>query len=146
MYLGPLAGLFGAALASMSALKWMLAAFIVAMALWAMASSKRSKNALDDRAIKDLVKSASQWTARSAQDSNALIALMNANYAMAYMNMARSVGSDTDIERVTGAAVDELLRDVESTQASAVQRLTVMCPSVAPAGLAAAHSGWLSKP
>lgn len=145
MYIGPLAGLFGAALASMSALKWLLLAFICVIVLWLAGGIKGSRSGLQERSIKDLVKSASQWTTRSAQDSNPLIALMNANYAMAYLNVARSVGSDSEIERYTGAAVDELLRDVEATQSNAIQRVSVTCPAVAPAGLAAAHSGWMSK-
>lgn len=142
MYLGPLAGLFGAALASLSTFKYMLVAFIVVIIIWAIVFNKKNKNALDERALKDLIKSASQWNVRSNQDSNSMISLMNANYAMAYLNVARSVGSDTDIERYTGAAVDELLKDIETSQSSAIQKLTMACPAMAPAGLAAAHTGW----
>lgn len=142
MYLGPLAGLFGAALASLSTFKYMLVAFIVVIIIWAIVFNKKNKNALDERALKDLIKSASQWNVRSNQDSNSMISLMNANYAMAYLNVARSVGSDTDIERYTGAAVDELLKDIETSQSSAIQKLTMACPTMAPAGLAAAHTGW----
>jgi hypothetical protein len=142
MYFGPLAGLFGAALASLSVFKWMLLAFIIVIIVWLITSSKRNKNALDERALRDLIKSASQWNVRSNQDSNTMISLMNANYAMAYLNVARSVGSDTDIEKHTGAAVDELLKDIENSQSSAIQKLTLACPSLAPAGLAAAHTGW----
>jgi hypothetical protein len=142
MYFGPLAGLLGAALASFSALKWVLLGFIVVIILWAIVSNKKNKNALDERALKDLIKSASQWNVRSNQDSNAMISLMNANYAMAYLNVARSIGSDTDIEKYTGAAVDELLNDIEASQSASIQKLTLACPAMAPAGLAAAHTGW----
>lgn len=144
MYFGPLAGLFGAALASLSAFKWMLLAFIVVIIIWAFVYNKKNRNALDERALKDLIKSASQWNVRSNQDSNTMISLMNANYAMAYLNVARSVGSDVDIERYTGAAVDELLNDIEASQSAAIQKITLSCPALAPAGLAAAHTGWTS--
>lgn len=145
MYFGPLAGLFGAALASFTAFKWMLLSFIILIGIYVWTTAKKNKNALSDRAIKDLIKSASQWATRSAQDANGLISLMNANYAMAYLNVARTVGSDADIERITGAAVDELMKDIESNQSNAIQKLALGCPAMAPAGLAGAHTGWLSK-
>lgn len=145
MYFGPLAGLFGAALGSLAAIKWMIVSFIILIGLWLWTSSRKNRNALTDRAIKDLIKSASQWATRSAQDANGLISLMNANYSMAYLNVARTVGSDSDIERITGAAVDELMKDIESNQSNAIQKMALSCPAMAPAGLAGAHTGWLSK-
>ena len=144
MNLGPLAGLFGAAVASLSVVKWILGAFCLVIVAWMLSSTWVAKNALDARALKDLVKSASQWNSRSVQDANPLISLMNANYAMAYLNVARSVGSDADIEKHTGAAVDELIKDIESTQSRAIQRVTSSCPSVTPQGLTAVHTGWMS--
>lgn len=145
MNLAPLAGLVGATMASLSVIKWVLLGFLAVLALWVLSGARGSRNALEARAIRDLVKSAAQWNARAVQDSNPVIALMNANYAMAYFNTARSVGSDVDIEKHTGVAVDELLRDIESTQSRAVQRITAACPSVTPQGLAAVHTGWLAK-
>jgi F0F1-type ATP synthase membrane subunit b/b' len=145
MYFGPLAGLFGAAMVSFTAFKWMILSFIILLGVWIWTTTRKNRNALTDRAIKDLIKSASQWATRSAQDANGLVSLMNANYAMAYLNVARSVGSDADIERVTGAAVDELMKDIESNQSNAIQKMALSCPSMAPAGLATAHTGWLSK-
>jgi hypothetical protein len=145
MNLGPLAGLLGAVLASFSILKWIMIGFIVILVLWILSTAKNAKNALDSRAIKDLIKSAAQWNSRASQDSNPLIALMNSNYAMAYLNVARSIGSDADIERYTNAAVDELLKDLEGTQSMSIQKITTSCPKVTPHGLAAVHTGWLSK-
>jgi len=145
MNLGPIAGLLGAALASLSVFKWILAGFIGVMILWIFSTSRNTKNALDNRAIKDLIKSAAQWNTRATQDSNPIIALMNSNYAVAYLNVARSLGSDAEIERVTGISIDTFLQDLESTQAGALQKMTNGCPNVTPQGLAVVHSGWIAK-
>lgn len=141
MNLAPLASLLGAALTSFAVIKWICVAFIGILVVWLIYGARTARNALDVRALKDLVKSAAQWNSRSLQDTNAMIGLMNANYAMAYLNVARSVGSDTDIERHTGASVDELLKEVESAQKKAIQRLASACPAMAPQG--ATHTGWL---
>ena len=142
---GPIVGLLGAVVGSFASLKWMLAGFIIVMVGWVIMSQKNTKNALDARALKDLVKSSAQWKTRALQDTNPLIGLMNANYAMAYLNVARSIGSDADIEKNTGAAIDELLKDIEGTQSNAIQRLSMSCPNVTPHGLAAVHTGWLTN-
>ena len=142
MSLGPLAGLLGAALASLSAFKWMLAGFIIIMVIWVFVSSKNTRNALDSRALKDLIKSATQWNTRSIQDKNPIIGLMNANYAMAYLNVARSVGSDVEIEKTTGLSIDDLLKDIEKTQTEAIDKLTSSCPTLS---MSNSTSGWFKK-
>lgn len=145
MNLTPIAGLLGAALTTISVFKWIFLGFLGLVVLWIFSTMRSKKNALEARAIKDLIKSAAQWNSRSVQDTNPLIGLMNANYAMAYLNVARSIGSDADIERYTSAAVDELLKDLEATQSSAIQKIAGQCPSITPHGLAAVHTGWLAK-
>jgi len=145
MNLTPFFGFFGALTASLSVFKWIFYGLIGIFILYLFSSARNKRNALDSRAIRDLIKSAAQWNSRSVQDTNPLIALMNANYAMAYMNVARSLGSDSDIERYTNVSIDELLKDLEATQRTAIQKLTMQCPNSTPHGLAAVHTGWLSK-
>ena len=141
--IAPLAGIFGAVLSSFSVVKWILIGFIVILIGWGIMSQKKSKNSLDSRAIRDLVKSASQWKTRSIQDSNPLIALMNANYAMAYFNVARAVGSDVDVETYTSISIDEFNKDLENIQAAAIQKITGMCPSTAIKSVT--NTGWSNK-
>jgi c-di-AMP phosphodiesterase-like protein len=145
MNIGPLAGLIGAALASLSVFKWILAGFIVVMIVWMIANQKSTRNALDARAIKELVKSSAQWNTRALQDSNTLVALMNSNYALAYFNVARSIGSDADVEAYTDVRIDEFLKELEDTQSSSIQKMSMACPSVVPPGVSAVHTGWLTK-
>ena len=138
--IGPVAGLLGAIVTSMISLKWILGGFIIFMFIWLYYSNQSQKNALDLRAIRDLVKSASQWNSRSIQDSNPIIGVMNANYAMAYLNVARSIGSDADIEMHAGIKIDALIKSVEDTQTAALERITSKCPVLSPPG--SALTGW----
>ena len=141
MNFGPLLGLAGALFASLSAFKWMLAAFVVVMIGWSIYSSRVSRNALDSRAIKDLIKSSAQWNLRSSQDSNAVVGLMNSNYAMAYLNVARSLGSDEEIEKTTNIKIDAFVNEIESFQSNAISRITGACPSLL-GGLPLDATGW----
>ena len=138
--IGPVAGLLGAIVTSMISLKWILGGFIIFMFIWLYYSNQSQKNALDLRAIRDLVKSASQWNSRSIQDSNPIIGVMNANYAMAYLNVARSIGSDADIEMHAGIKIDALIKSVEDTQTAALERITSKCPVLSQPG--SALTGW----
>ena len=137
---GPIAGLLGAIVTSMMTLKWIFGGFVIFMFIWMYYSNQSQKNALDLRAIRDLVKSASQWNSRSIQDSNPIIGVMNANYAMAYLNVARSIGSDADIEMHSGMKIDALIKSVEDTQTAALDRITSKCPVLSPPG--SALTGW----
>ena len=141
MNFAPILGLVGAALASLSAFKWMLAGFLVLMIGWGLYASKSTKNALDQRALKDLIKSSAQWNLRSSQDSNPAIALMNAYYAMAYLNVARSLGSDDEIEKNTGTNIDTFSKDIEKAQSASLQRLSKSCPSITK-DLHLENTGW----
>ena len=148
MNLTPLLGLLGAVSGSISVFKWILVAFAALLLAWMLSSAWGTRNALEARALKDLIKSAAQWHTRSAQDSHALIGLMNANYAMAYLNVARGLGSDADIERHAKVKVDDVVRDIEDMQSRAIQKLVAECPSTGK-GLGTGlgkHTGWVKKP
>ena len=56
---------------------------------------------------------------------------------MAYMNAARSLASDSQIEQWTHARLDELVREYQDTQTKAIQSLGYDCPNTMPPGLAA---------
>ncbi len=144
MNFGPFLGLAGALFASLSAFKWMLAGFVVVMISWSIYSSRASRNALDSRAIKDLIKSSAQWNMRSSQDSNAIVGLMNANYAMAYLNVARNLGSDDEIEKTSNIKLDAFLAEIEASQSNALTRITGACPSLL-SGLPIENTGWKKK-
>jgi hypothetical protein len=152
--LGLVTGAFATVATMGSVAKWALLAIAGVLVLWALSTSAGGARGNfgygaagpSARTIRDLMRSAAQWNSRAVQDSNSLIALMHANYAMAYLNVARAISSDAEIERLTGAQLDEFLNDLQGSQAHAIQRLTMSCPTVVPPGLAAVHTGWLTKP
>lgn len=116
---------------------------LLALILIVFRTSRTS--ALQSRALVDLVQSASQWSASSLQDSNVLLSLMHANYAMAYLNVARLLSSDSEIESTASVRLDELLNEFKASQSSAIGRLTSTCPAAMPPGLSAVHTGWIVK-
>ena len=144
MNFAPLIGIAGALFASFSAFKWMIAALVVVTIGYTIYNNKTSRNALDSRAIRDLIKSAAQWNLRSSQDSNAVVGLMNSNYAMAYLNMARSLGSDEEIEKNANIRLDTFIAEIETSQSNAMTRITGSCPSLL-SGLPMEATGWKKK-
>lgn len=139
-------GLVGAVKSSLA--RWALWAFSAVVGLCVLAiviRARTSFSAATERSVSQLVKAAAQWNSTSVQDSNVLLSLMHANYAMAYLNVARLLSTDNDIEAVAKVRMDELLTDFQEAQASAIQRLTTSCPAAMPPGLAAVHTGWITK-
>jgi hypothetical protein len=65
---------------------------------------------------------------------------MNANYAMAYLHVARNIGTDADIEMHSGMKIDALIKSVEDTQTEALSRITEKCPALSPPG--PSTTGW----
>lgn len=100
-----------------------------------------SSDALSTRA---LIKEAAQWSTIAQQDSNPLLALMHATYGMAYLNVARRLHTDRDIEAASNLRVEEFSATLQSNQQTAVQKLLTLCPMSTPAGIASLQTGWLS--
>jgi hypothetical protein len=103
--------------------------------------ASKSNDALSTRA---LIKEAAQWSTIAQQDSNPLLALMHATYGMAYLNVARRLHTDSEIEVASNLRVDEFSLTLQSNQQAAVQRLLTLCPMSTPAGIASLQTGWLS--
>lgn len=82
--------------------------------------------------MQHLVSEASRWHTIAQQDTNPAIALMHATYAAAYCNAARSLMDDSEIARSAGVHMPEMSMIVSSTQQSAFQTLTQMCPAAVP--------------
>lgn len=94
--------------------------------------------------ICSIVKDAAHWTATAAQDQNATLAVVHSTYGAAYLNVARQLASDQELESNCNLRLDELGREIQSVQQKALRALATACPSVTPTGVAALHTGWLS--
>lgn len=90
-----------------------------------------------------LLKEAAQWSTISNQDSNPLLALMHSTYGMAYLNVARRLHTDAEIEQTGNLHVDEFFTTLETSQQDAVKKLLTLCPLSSPAGLSSLHTGWI---
>lgn len=105
------------------------------------AATSKAANSLTTRA---LIKEAAQWSTIAQQDSNPLLALMHATYGTAYLNVARRLHTDSEIEAASNLRVEEFSATLLANQQAAVQKLLTLCPMSTPAGLAALQTGWLS--
>ena len=118
---------------------------LVLFVMWILAYLKSGDSTDTSKIVKQLVQSSAQWNTTSLQDSNAILSLMHANYAVSYMNVARTLASDDLIEKWTHARLDELVKTYQETQSKAVSSLNQMCPTTMPPGLAAVYTGWITK-
>ena len=98
------------------------------------------------RRIRSLIRDAVHWNTTSAQDANPLLALMHSTYAIAYLNTARHMVSDSDIERVMGVQPRELMFELQGHNDALVQKLVAACPSLKPpTGKFGVHTGWVQS-
>ena len=98
------------------------------------------------RRIRSLIRDAIHWNATSIQDANPLLALVHATYALAYLNTARHMVSDTDIERVMGVQPRELMFELQQNQDRVMQQVAAKCPKLKPpTGTFGVHTGWVGN-
>ena len=96
------------------------------------------------RRVKSLIRDAIHWNATSAQDANPLLALVHATYSLAYLNTARHMVSDKDIERMMGVQPRELMFELQQHQDRVMQKVVAKCPKLKPpTGSFGVHTGWV---
>jgi hypothetical protein len=69
---------------------------------------------------------------------------MHATYGTAYLNVARRLNTDAEIESASNMRVDEFSTTLLNNQQTAIQKLLSQCPISTPAGIASLQTGWLS--
>jgi hypothetical protein len=79
-----------------------------------------------------LVRAAKQWLDASTRDSNLLASLLHVSHGSAYLNAARSIMSDEDIETATGVNVSQLVTIIDRQQRAAVEKLKPVTTSRPP--------------
>jgi hypothetical protein len=93
--------------------------------------------------VNDLIKQSSRWHTTSKQDTNPVIALMHANYAISYAKMARKLVGEKRVEKLTGVNISELLYFLEEDQQSAIKSIVDTSPEFYMEGMYAVSSGWV---
>ena len=74
-----------------------------------------------------------------------LVALTHANFALAYMHIARSAASDAQIEADCGVRMHDFSSALHGYQSRAIRAIAATCPQLAPAdsGVEALQTGWM---
>ena len=119
---------------------------VVGLAMLSRASASRGGKTLTPKVSRDLskvVKEAARWSAVSDQDANDLLKLVHATYAVAYVNAARSLAQDEELERAANVKVDELHSQVTAQQQGVIQKLGAKYPGMLPDGANVLYTGWI---
>lgn len=95
------------------------------------------------RQIGGVVTRASQSHTTSSQDTNLLVALLNANSGLAYLNAARRIAKDADIERITGIDVVELQHQLEDKISTLTSQIVSKCPSLKSTYVVPKNIAWI---
>lgn len=78
------------------------------------------------------VKRANEQAVLAQQVKNPLLALTRANYAMAYLNIARDLALDDELAEQIQIPISELREDVEQEEERARDRILKLCPQLIP--------------
>ena len=78
-----------------------------------------------------IIKQSADLAFGAQQITNPLMALRNANYAMAYLNVARSLARDDELSDAARVDLDNLQVDVEREELAAKERILQICPQAA---------------
>ena len=83
--------------------------------------------------IRILSRQAARWAAASAQDSNALIAVLHANYGAGYLWAIKDIlQDDDDFKQVTDVGLFEFEQRIVAQQDRATRSLIEQCKTAVP--------------
>jgi hypothetical protein len=77
-----------------------------------------------------LIKQASRWSTAALQDDHPFIAVLHANYGVAYILALRQIASDAEVIGKTGIDPYILERKVVKVQEAAAMALSRECPEL----------------
>ena len=79
-------------------------------------------------AVKSLVEQAAKWYTLSCQDKHTIYAFQHSNFALSYLNAARHVTSDSNIERISKIDVYKLYKSINEQQKTCLKNMSKICP------------------
>jgi hypothetical protein len=103
------------------------------------------RQAAKELRVRDFLRAARQWMAAAKADSDVVAALLHAAYADAYVNAARALLPDADIEAATGAPLPPLVAAVRDTQRVAVDAVLRQRAAPEPRPLKAPSSAYRAR-
>lgn len=110
--------------------------------------SKRSNGRTDPVVVKkaaSVVQQSVNLAYGAQQMASPLLALTNANYAMAYLKMARTLASDAELTEATRITLDDLQDDIEREERVAKHKILEMCPQMGGASRLAKSAGFTGQ-
>lgn len=121
-----------------------LVLLVVVLIAWFADRSRRETLKTSMPMAHRLIKEASRWGMTSEQDESPYLALIHANYAVAYARAAREAAPETDIAKKLHVDLSELVSQLSDVQEKAVRRLSRVCPDAVPdMGPISVATGWM---
>ena len=105
-------------------LKWgvIIVLFIIVIALMSKWSGSSANLSTSRRQLQMLIEDAAQYSSKSERDRNKITRLTNSSHAMAHIDAARKLFSDSEIEAATGVNLNELLSSIRYRHRLAVRQ------------------------
>lgn len=98
----------------------------------------------DENIASSFVDQANKWYSMSLQDKQSMYSLQHVDYAIAYLNAARHIASDTSLERSTGLDIHKFYRKVNEHQRNIVKDLSSKLNMKSKHKHVHAQAAWLS--
>jgi CII-binding regulator of phage lambda lysogenization HflD len=120
-------GILGGEQTQMQKISLYVAIFLFVFVLFMcamMPSKKKTASKFSRTKLKEILRSCLQLLEDSKQDSNSVIRLAHANYAQAYLNVARMLQTDEDIVETTGKEIEALQADLDEAQKDAMRSVS----------------------
>ncbi len=90
-----------------------------------------TKNNTIDNAVDILTRQCARWAVASQQDTNAIVAVLHANYGVGYLGAIQDTTSNDDFNRITGLDFQEFQKHIVGIQDDATKKLVSQCPQLA---------------
>ena len=109
-------------------------AIIVSMALLVLTLLSKvlndSPQSMNTQAGVELINHALKWRRISAQDSQPFMKIQHLIFAVAYINAARQIAKDSDLEKVSGLDLRKLRKLLDEQTQLAIDSLNLKCPKL----------------
>ena len=116
---------------------------MLALALISSASTQSSAAPLRPRALRAIMRQSARAATLADQDSNAVMSMTHASYALAYVTAARRMASDRKLRQLTGIDAAELEHAADEKQRRALAHINAGCPELAVRSDQLRMAGWL---
>ena len=94
-------------------------------------NKKRSSFVDKKDIINDFIKQTARWAVAAEQDVNPLIAVLHADYGVAYAMMLRNIATDEEILKATNMTSKQFMKKITDIQVKATRKATKVCPQYA---------------